>query len=111
MSRHHSRREFLQGAALAKTYHDWRKMLEQKDIDAVVCGTTEHTHAPISGDTVVACRGDQTRRVTSSLHSLPSDEYQTSFQFLDGMLDPLRPDSGDAGRQPWARFQRARFAC
>ena len=32
----------------AKTYHDWRKMLEQKDIDAVVCSTTEHTHAPIS---------------------------------------------------------------
>jgi predicted dehydrogenase len=32
----------------AKTYRDWRKMLEQKDIDAVVCSTTEHTHAPIS---------------------------------------------------------------
>ena len=31
----------------AKTYHDWRKMLDQKDLDAVVCGTTEHTHAPI----------------------------------------------------------------
>jgi predicted dehydrogenase len=32
----------------AKTYRDWRKMLEQKDIDAVVCSTTEHTHAPVS---------------------------------------------------------------
>ena len=32
----------------AKTYHDWRKMLEQKDIDAVVCSTTDHTHALIS---------------------------------------------------------------
>jgi predicted dehydrogenase len=44
--------DFLGAAAKrfpkAKTYHDWRKMLEQKDIDAVVCGTTEHTHAPIS---------------------------------------------------------------
>jgi len=29
----------------AKTYFDWRKCLEQKDIDAVVCGTTDHTHA------------------------------------------------------------------
>jgi len=29
----------------AKTYSDWRKCLEQKDIDAVVCGTTDHTHA------------------------------------------------------------------
>jgi len=29
----------------AKTYVDWRKCLEQKDIDAVVCSTTDHTHA------------------------------------------------------------------
>lgn len=29
----------------AQTYNDWRKMLDQKDLDAVVCSTTEHTHA------------------------------------------------------------------
>ncbi len=29
----------------AKTHVDWRKCLEQKDIDAVVCSTTDHTHA------------------------------------------------------------------
>jgi len=29
----------------AKTYSDWRKCLEQKNIDAVVCSTTDHTHA------------------------------------------------------------------
>ena len=29
----------------AKTYADWRKCLEQKDIDAVVCCTADHTHA------------------------------------------------------------------
>ncbi len=29
----------------AKKYVDWRKCLEQKDIDAVVCATTDHTHA------------------------------------------------------------------
>lgn len=29
----------------AKTYTDWRKCLEQKDLDAVVCSTTDHTHA------------------------------------------------------------------
>ncbi|HEY3322217.1 MAG TPA: Gfo/Idh/MocA family oxidoreductase [Planctomycetota bacterium] len=29
----------------AKTYNDWRKCLDQKDIDAVVCATTDHTHA------------------------------------------------------------------
>ena len=32
----------------AKTYADWRKCLEQKDIDAVVCATTDHTHAFIN---------------------------------------------------------------
>ncbi len=32
----------------AKTYLDWRKMLDQKDIDAVTVSTTEHTHAPAS---------------------------------------------------------------
>ena len=29
----------------AKTYVDWRKCLDQKDVDAVVCSTTDHTHA------------------------------------------------------------------
>jgi len=29
----------------AKTYVDWRKCLEQKDVQAVVCCTTDHTHA------------------------------------------------------------------
>lgn len=29
----------------AKTYVDWRKMLEQKDIQAVVCCTADHMHA------------------------------------------------------------------
>jgi predicted dehydrogenase len=32
----------------AKTYNDWRKMLEQRDIDAVIVSTTEHTHALIT---------------------------------------------------------------
>ncbi|HPD47173.1 MAG TPA: Gfo/Idh/MocA family oxidoreductase [Anaerohalosphaeraceae bacterium] len=32
----------------AKTYTDWRKCLDQKDIDAVVCSTTDHTHAFIN---------------------------------------------------------------
>ncbi|MFP4057550.1 MAG: Gfo/Idh/MocA family protein [Candidatus Brocadiia bacterium] len=32
----------------ARTYYDWRKMLDQKGIQAVVCSTTDHTHAPIS---------------------------------------------------------------
>jgi len=29
----------------AKTYADWRQCLDQKDLDAVVCCTTDHTHA------------------------------------------------------------------
>jgi predicted dehydrogenase len=29
----------------AKRYADWRKCLEQKDIDAIICCTLDHTHA------------------------------------------------------------------
>ena len=29
----------------ATTYVDWRKCLDQKNLDAVVCSTTDHTHA------------------------------------------------------------------
>jgi predicted dehydrogenase len=29
----------------AKHYVDWRKCLDQKDLDAVICCTTDHTHA------------------------------------------------------------------
>ena len=29
----------------AKQYVDWRKCLDQKDLDAVICCTTDHTHA------------------------------------------------------------------
>ena len=29
----------------ARTYVDWRACLEQKDLDAVICCTTDHTHA------------------------------------------------------------------
>ena len=32
----------------AKTYVDWRRCLEQKDLDAVVCCTADHTHAHIA---------------------------------------------------------------
>ncbi len=32
----------------AKTYFDWRRMLEQKDIQAVVCCSADHTHAHIA---------------------------------------------------------------
>jgi predicted dehydrogenase len=32
----------------AKHYVDWRKCLEQKDINAVICCTTDHTHAFIA---------------------------------------------------------------
>jgi hypothetical protein len=32
----------------AKQYADWRECLDQKDIDAVVCSTTDHTHAFIN---------------------------------------------------------------
>jgi len=32
----------------AKTYVDWRKMLDQKDLDAVICCSADHTHAHVA---------------------------------------------------------------
>ena len=32
----------------AKTYTDWRKLLEQSDIDAVTISTPDHMHAPVT---------------------------------------------------------------
>jgi len=32
----------------AKVYEDWRKCIEQKDLDAVTCATPDHTHAFIA---------------------------------------------------------------
>jgi hypothetical protein len=40
--------EALQRFPKAKTYVDWRKCLEQKDLDAVVICTADHTHAFIA---------------------------------------------------------------
>ena len=37
---------FIQKFPKAKKYTDWRKLLEQKDIDAVTISTPDHTHAP-----------------------------------------------------------------
>ncbi len=39
-------------AANAKQYVDWRKCLDQKDIDAVVCCTCDHTHAFVANWTL-----------------------------------------------------------
>lgn len=38
----------------AKTYNDFRKMLEQKNIDAVVVSTPDHVHAPASSAAIRA---------------------------------------------------------
>ncbi|MCB1125471.1 MAG: Gfo/Idh/MocA family oxidoreductase, partial [Verrucomicrobiae bacterium] len=38
----------------AKAYEDYRALLDQKDIDAVVCATVDHWHAQVSIDTMKA---------------------------------------------------------
>ena len=34
--------------AQGQKYNDWRKCLEQKDINAIICSTPDHTHAHIA---------------------------------------------------------------
>jgi predicted dehydrogenase len=41
-------------ASKVKTYNDYRKLLEQKDIDAVIIGTPDHWHALIMMDACAA---------------------------------------------------------
>lgn len=55
----------------AKTYFDYRKMLEQKDIDAVVVSTPDHTHAVAAIDALnsgrhVYCEKPLTRTVSET---------------------------------------------
>lgn len=38
----------------AKRYSDWRKLLDQKDIDAVTISTPDHTHAPATMSAMLA---------------------------------------------------------
>ncbi len=63
----------------ATTYNDFRKMLEQKDIDAVVVATPDHVHAPASSAAILSGRHiycekplahsvSEVRRVTELAH-------------------------------------------
>src|SRR6185369_8975828 len=65
----------LQAAAVhypkAKTYNDFRKLMEQKDIDAIVVGTPDHTHAvatvaAIQSGRHVYCEKPLTRTVSEA---------------------------------------------
>jgi len=40
----------------AKTYSDFRKMMDQKDIEAVVCATPDHVHAAVTSMALVSGR-------------------------------------------------------
>lgn len=55
----------------AKTYRDFRRMLEQRDIDAVVIGTPDHSHAvaavmALQGGRHVYCEKPLTRTVSEA---------------------------------------------
>lgn len=44
----------VEAGSSPKTYDDYHKMLEQKDIDAVLCATVDHWHARVSVDAMKA---------------------------------------------------------
>ncbi|MHC4436182.1 MAG: Gfo/Idh/MocA family protein [Planctomycetota bacterium] len=61
----------------AKHYVDWRKCLDQKNLDAVICCTTDHTHGFISNWTLN--RGLHCYMETHSPGELPQAKGQTCY--------------------------------
>ncbi len=90
----------------ARRYADFRRMLEQKDIDAVVCGTPDHTHAvccvaamrsgrhvycekpltrTVSEARIVADTAKKTKRITqmgNQIHSHPGNNYRRVVELI-----------------------------
>ena len=54
VSKHRLEEAQQAAGAGVKAYDDYRKLLEQKDLDVVVCATVDHWHAPVSIATMEA---------------------------------------------------------
>ena len=62
----------------AKTYNDFRRLLEQKDIDALVIATPDHTHAvatvaALRSGRHVYCEKPLTRTISECLNAVNSN--------------------------------------
>jgi hypothetical protein len=112
----------------AKRYFDWRKMLEQSDIDAVIVATPDHMHAPISlaamalgkhvycekplSHTVEEARAmtnaaAKMNVVTQMGNQIQSHEYyRTAVRLIqDGAIGKIREvQSWQAGNSSWNRW-------
>ncbi|MBI3877155.1 MAG: Gfo/Idh/MocA family oxidoreductase, partial [Verrucomicrobia bacterium] len=90
----------------AKRYADFRRMLDQKDIEAVVCGTPDHTHAvcvvysmrsgrhvycekplahTVSEVRIISDTAKKTKRVTqmgNQIHSHPANNYRRVVELI-----------------------------
>jgi predicted dehydrogenase len=100
---------------MAKRYADFRKMLEQKDIDAVVVATPDHTHAvcavaamrsgrhvycekplarTVSEVRVMTDTAAQTKRITqmgNQIHSHPGNNYRRCVELVQsGAIGAVR---------------------
>ena len=99
----------------AQKYRDFRKMLEQKDIDAVVVGTPDHTHAvcavaamrsgrhvycekplarTVSEVRVMTDTAKQTKRITqmgNQIHSHSGNNYRRCVELVQsGAIGPVK---------------------
>ena len=93
----------------AKHYFDWRQCLEQKDIDAVVCSTTDHTHAFIANwalnrDMHVFCEKPLTVTLDGEIDGF-IDAYQAVLAVMGGIgsVEGIVTDGATGDRQAGVR--------
>ena len=117
----------------AKTYTDWRRCLDQKDLDAVVCSTADHTHAFINlwamnrglsvycekpltltiaeGQSMVAAARDHKRIVQTGSQQRSDDRFRLACELVRsgriGKVHTVRVGiAGRAGRDSAAHLAR-----
>lgn len=82
----------------ADTYGDYRRILERKDIDAVVIATPDHWHAPITMD---ACQAGKDVYVEKPV----SNTIQAAVQMLEAARKYNRVVQVGTQQRSWPHFQ------
>jgi len=71
----------------AKTFTDWRKLLEQKEIDAVTISTPDHTHAIVTGRALSLGKHVYTQKPLT--HDVAESRHLTQLAAKQGVVTQL----------------------